>query len=203
MAYHGPAYGLSAEVKQKLAAKYDPALEREVRSWIQRETGQNVSGDFHTGLKDGVLLCNLMNRLSPGSVKKINTGRMPFLQMENIAAFLAAAKAAGMADHDLFQTVDLYEAKNMTQVVLTLAAISRHFGRGVSAAPPDQTDPFAGSSSSSSSTPSYSAPAPTRSAPPQQSSGSGGGAFPFGTKFNPHTGEAIPKFDPFTGKQNW
>ena len=27
--------------------------------------------------------------------------------------------------------------------------------------------------------------------------------FPFGTKFNPNTGEAIPKFNPETGRQNW
>jgi hypothetical protein len=24
-----------------------------------------------------------------------------------------------------------------------------------------------------------------------------------GARFDPHTGEAIPKFDPFTGVQNW
>mmetsp|Transcript_26933 Transcript_26933/g.37599 ORF Transcript_26933/g.37599 Transcript_26933/m.37599 type:complete len:127 (-) Transcript_26933:531-911(-) len=28
-------------------------------------------------------------------------------------------------------------------------------------------------------------------------------AFPFGTKFNPNTGEKIPKFDPETGRRNW
>lgn len=28
-------------------------------------------------------------------------------------------------------------------------------------------------------------------------------SFPFGTKFNPQTGEAIPKFDSATGRQNW
>mmetsp|Transcript_19221 Transcript_19221/g.26707 ORF Transcript_19221/g.26707 Transcript_19221/m.26707 type:complete len:130 (+) Transcript_19221:75-464(+) len=27
--------------------------------------------------------------------------------------------------------------------------------------------------------------------------------FPFGTKFNPNTGEKIPKFDPDTGRKNW
>ena len=36
--------------------------------------------------------------------------------MENIGQFLAAAEAYGVARGDLFQTVDLYEAKNMLLV---------------------------------------------------------------------------------------
>jgi len=27
--------------------------------------------------------------------------------------------------------------------------------------------------------------------------------FAYGTKFNPNTGEPIPKFDPYNGRQNW
>lgn len=41
---------------------------------------------------------------------------MPFIQMENISHFLAGAEKLGVPKHDLFQTVDLYEKKNMTQV---------------------------------------------------------------------------------------
>jgi hypothetical protein len=36
--------------------------------------------------------------------------------MANIGNFLKAAKELGLEDSDLFQTVDLYEAKNMTSV---------------------------------------------------------------------------------------
>jgi len=36
---------------------------------------------------------------------------MPFKQMENISNFLKACRALGVAEHDLFETVDLYEAK--------------------------------------------------------------------------------------------
>ena len=57
-----------------------------------------------------------MNALKPGSVKKINDGAMPFKQMENINSFLAAAGKYGVPTTDLFQTVDLYEAKNMNAV---------------------------------------------------------------------------------------
>lgn len=46
--------------------------------------------------------------------------------MENIAHFLAGADKLGVPKHDLFQTIDLYEKKNMTQVVDTIFAVSRY-----------------------------------------------------------------------------
>ncbi len=36
--------------------------------------------------------------------------------MENIGFFLKVAEGYGVAELDLFQTVDLFEAKNMNQV---------------------------------------------------------------------------------------
>ncbi|XP_069653491.1 calponin-1 isoform X3 [Haliaeetus albicilla] len=68
----GPAYGLSAEVKNKLAQKYDPQRERELRAWIEATTGRRIGDSFMDGLKDGVILCELINKLQPGSVQKVN-----------------------------------------------------------------------------------------------------------------------------------
>ena len=39
---------------------------------------------IHMKLKNGQVLCQLMNGLVPGSIKKINTNNMAFKQMENI-----------------------------------------------------------------------------------------------------------------------
>ena len=36
---------------------------------------------------------------------------MPFKQMENISNFLKACRTLGVAEHDLFETVDLCEGK--------------------------------------------------------------------------------------------
>jgi len=90
-----------------------------------------------------VILCNLVNTLRPGLIKKINTGKMPFLQMENINAFLTAIEAMGIAKIDSFMTVgtgtsksrklfdadfplpDLYEAKNLVPVVDCILAIKK------------------------------------------------------------------------------
>ncbi|KAI8320483.1 hypothetical protein GQ54DRAFT_243378, partial [Martensiomyces pterosporus] len=76
-------------------------------------------------LRDGVLLCRLINALHPGAIKRINTKTLPFTQMENIGNFLAAARKLGLESTDLFQTVDLYEGKNMPRVIMTLLTIAR------------------------------------------------------------------------------
>ena len=48
--------------------------------------------------------------------------------MENIGKFLAACEKYGLMKTDLFQTVDLYEAQNMWQVVLCVHALGRKVG---------------------------------------------------------------------------
>jgi Calponin homology (CH) domain len=53
---------------------------------------------------------------------------MPFVQMENISNFLAFCGSYGLKTHDLFQTVDLFEAKNMGQVVKNILALKRASG---------------------------------------------------------------------------
>jgi len=122
-------FGMDAELKAKAEANYDPALEEAVKKWITSETGHSWSGSFQGDLKSGVLLCNLINKLHPGKVGKINSGNAPFIQMENIAAFLAACKSVGLATHELFQTVDLYDGANMLAVLITLAALKRKSGK--------------------------------------------------------------------------
>jgi hypothetical protein len=52
---------------------------------------------------------------------------MPFVQMENISHFLRACQLAPLSlpPHDVFLTVDLYEAKDPAQVLQCLGAFSR------------------------------------------------------------------------------
>jgi len=52
MANHGPAYGLSADIKAKIESKLDPGLQRQAIDYIKEKTGQQVN-DFHADLKDG------------------------------------------------------------------------------------------------------------------------------------------------------
>ncbi|CAM9839230.1 unnamed protein product, partial [Phaeothamnion confervicola] len=119
----GAGYGLDAELARKREAQYDFNAEAKAKEWIEQVTGEVFSGAFAESLKDGVLLCKLVNTISPGSVKKINVSQMPFKQMENISNFLKACRACGVAEHSLFETVDLFEEKDMGIVVQCLFAL--------------------------------------------------------------------------------
>jgi|ERR1711988_72366 len=125
MAYHGPAYGLSAELKAKQASKYDQKLENEARAWIEAVTGQSIGPNFWDGLKSGVLLCEVVNRIRPGTIKKINRNNMPFMQMENIDNYIKACNVLGVPSEYQFLTVELYEQKNVNSVLENIHALGR------------------------------------------------------------------------------
>ncbi len=46
--------------------------------------GKPFSRSYDDTLRDGVVLCQLMNKLSPGLVPKINTEGSNFKMMENV-----------------------------------------------------------------------------------------------------------------------
>uniref|UniRef100_A0A2K5CPR0 Calponin n=1 Tax=Aotus nancymaae TaxID=37293 RepID=A0A2K5CPR0_AOTNA len=120
----GPSYGLSAEVKNKIASKYDHQAEEDLRNWIEEVTGMSIDTNFQLGLKDGIILCKLINKLQPGSVKKISESSLNWPQLENIGNFIKAIQAYGMKPHDIFEANDLFENGNMTQVQTTLVALA-------------------------------------------------------------------------------
>ncbi|XP_023319516.1 calponin-3 isoform X1 [Eurytemora carolleeae] len=125
MAYHGPSYGLSRECHMKSQAKFSVERARECMIWVQEILGKKLGEDgdmkdqtqFANILKDGSVLCELINAIEPGSVKKINTMNAPFKQRENIEMYLKACVAYGLKEQDLFQVNDLYENKNLYMVV--------------------------------------------------------------------------------------
>merc|ERR1719361_2617326 len=92
-----------------------------------RKVPQHVESmnDVHTALKDGVVLCNLVNTIQPGITKKPKETTMAFHQMENINQFLTACEKLGCKKLDLFQTVDLYEQGNIPQVINGVIALGR------------------------------------------------------------------------------
>lgn len=120
----GPAYGLSAEVKNKLAQKYDHQREQELREWIEGVTGRRIGNNFMDGLKDGIILCEFINKLQPGSVKKVNESTQNWHQLENIGNFIKAITKYGVKPHDIFEANDLFENTNHTQVQSTLLALA-------------------------------------------------------------------------------
>ena len=79
------------------------------QAWIEAVTGKTFDGSlsFQQNLKSGVLLCELMNTIRPGGIKKINTGSFAFKQIDNIGMFLRGAQALGMPRADCFSANDL------------------------------------------------------------------------------------------------
>lgn len=120
----GPAYGLSAEVKSKIAQKYDLQKEEELRYWIEEVTGMAIGESFQKGLKDGVILCELINKLQPNSVKKINHSQLNWHKLENLGNFIKATLAYGMKPNDIFEANDLFENGNLTQVQSSLLSLA-------------------------------------------------------------------------------
>ncbi|KAL5255732.1 hypothetical protein ACHWQZ_G011078 [Mnemiopsis leidyi] len=123
--------GLSRDIQKKLEAKYNLDQEKQCRAWIEEVVGEALSDQeigmhhFQHCLKDGQVLCKLLNTLNGEPlVKKINTQKMAFKQMENIEQFIKGCKTFGLKDGDIFQTADLYECQNMSQVISTIYAVS-------------------------------------------------------------------------------
>jgi len=88
------------------------------------------SSSLYDSLKDGVILCEFLNKIQPGTVKKINTSTMPFKQMENVAAYIEGSRKLGVPDEYNFVTVDLFEGKNLAQVVENIRTLKRITGHG-------------------------------------------------------------------------
>ncbi|XP_014282714.1 muscle-specific protein 20 [Halyomorpha halys] len=111
----------------QVAGKRDPAQEAEAQEWIETIIGERFPQglSYELALRDGVILCKLMNQLMPGCIQKINYSGGDYKMMDNINQFQKACIKYGLADVDLFQTVDLFEQKNIATVTMTIFAIGR------------------------------------------------------------------------------
>uniref|UniRef100_F7DPB3 Calponin-1 n=1 Tax=Equus caballus TaxID=9796 RepID=F7DPB3_HORSE len=65
-----------------------------------------------------------INKLQPGSVKKVNESTQNWHQLENIGNFIKAITKYGVKPHDIFEANDLFENTNHTQVQSTLLALA-------------------------------------------------------------------------------
>merc|ERR1712113_336871 len=139
-------FGLTAELEKKKAGKFDADRANETLEWLKAvleyadaadpdiATVVEVStmADVAKVLKDGRVLCKVMNILYPGTIKKINkidNPNSPFKKTkeeENINQFLGGCeKMAGCARSDLFEIVDLYECDNIPTVIDGLFSLGR------------------------------------------------------------------------------
>eukprot|EP00095_Tigriopus_kingsejongensis_P001281 maker-scaffold359_size197282-snap-gene-0.22 protein:Tk01281 transcript:maker-scaffold359_size197282-snap-gene-0.22-mRNA-1 annotation:"muscle-specific protein 20" len=107
--------------------KRDAGQELEIQKWIEAVIEEKFPPNkpFEDVLKDGIVLCRVMNKLMPGSVAKINETGPNFKMMENVNKFQQAMIKYGVDKKDIFQTNDLSEKKDMSNVTNTLFALGR------------------------------------------------------------------------------
>ncbi|XP_073501734.1 LIM and calponin homology domains-containing protein 1 isoform X3 [Phyllobates terribilis] len=113
-----PALDLE-DISQPQESPPDAAC-REAQKWIEQVTGRSFGDkDFRTGLENGILLCELLNAIKPGLLKKINRLPTPIAGLDNVTLFLRGCKELGLKESQLFDPGDLQENSNRTTPRLT------------------------------------------------------------------------------------
>ncbi|CAK1546254.1 unnamed protein product [Leptosia nina] len=144
--YRAGKAGINAEAQARINSKYNDTIATETLEWVQQVIGEpiNTAGDadnLYETLKDGAVLCKLVNKFQEGLVKKVNKSAMAFKCMENINAFLEAAVKLGVPPQETFQTIDLWERQNLYSVIICLQSLGRKAGKyGLPAFGPKEAD---------------------------------------------------------------
>jgi len=117
---------LDVDLQAKEVLKYDTELETGAREWIEAVLGEKLPhANFLANLKDGVILCRLLNAIHPNLISKIHTANRGYLHMENITNYLKGCEALGLKRVELFDTTDLYDEKNKYLVLRNIHSLGR------------------------------------------------------------------------------
>ncbi|XP_022623614.1 LIM domain only protein 7-like isoform X4 [Seriola dumerili] len=82
----------------------------EAQRWIEEVTGKLFGcNDFRAALENGVLLCDLINQLKPGIIKRVNRLSTPIAGLDNVNVFLKACGKLGLNESQLFHPGDLQD----------------------------------------------------------------------------------------------
>ena len=150
---------MADEISQQRIEQF-VTLAHEVKRWIEQVlnvrlgtsvVAANVLPDLHTPLKDGIVLCHLMLRISERSIPRIQQDTSFAFQLkENVSFFIEAIGTLthsrpranepqshshsltlvyvaeyGVPEHRLFTVADLFDNKNMVNVVHSIAALGQ------------------------------------------------------------------------------
>ncbi|XP_072631556.1 LIM and calponin homology domains-containing protein 1 isoform X6 [Canis lupus baileyi] len=107
----GSSVALSTLEEIREQSSCPPSMDKE------QVTGRSFGDkDFRTGLENGILLCELLNAIKPGLVKKINRLPTPIAGLDNIILFLRGCKELGLRESQLFDPSDLQDTSNRVTV---------------------------------------------------------------------------------------
>ncbi|XP_038675026.1 LIM domain only protein 7 isoform X1 [Scyliorhinus canicula] len=89
----------------------------EAQRWVEVITGKSFGNkDFRSALEDGVLLCELVNKIKPGVSKRINRLSTPIAGLDNINVFLKGCQKLGLKEAQLFHPGDLQDLSSRVTV---------------------------------------------------------------------------------------
>ncbi|XP_018420818.1 PREDICTED: LIM domain only protein 7 [Nanorana parkeri] len=89
----------------------------EAQRWMEEVTGKSFGNqDFRSALENGLLFCDLINKIKPGIIKKINRLSTPIAGLDNINVFLRACEKLGLKEAQLFHPGDLQDLSNRVTV---------------------------------------------------------------------------------------
>ena len=106
----------------------------EVAAYLGQVLGENFNSDeklLTEDLKDGTVLCKLLNAIYPNTCKKFKASKAAFVCRNNIEIYIQGCKSLGMAQTDIFETRDLYDNQRPWSVldnIYAVSAISRKLG---------------------------------------------------------------------------
>ncbi|XP_056107812.1 LIM domain only protein 7 isoform X8 [Rhinichthys klamathensis goyatoka] len=97
------------EWRAQSAVGYESAYS-EAQRWIEAVTKKKFgSSNFRNSLENGLLLCELINKIKPGIIKKLNRLSSPIAGLDNINLFLKACSKLGLIEAQLFHPGDLQD----------------------------------------------------------------------------------------------
>nr|XP_014344802.1 PREDICTED: LIM domain only protein 7 isoform X5 [Latimeria chalumnae] len=97
-------------------ASYELAF-AEAQRWVEEVTTKTFENkDFRAALESGVLLCDLVNKIKPGIIKRVNRLSTPIAGLDNINVFLKACKELGLKEAQLFHPGDLQDLSSRVTV---------------------------------------------------------------------------------------
>ncbi|KAF5897215.1 LIM domain only protein 7-like isoform X1 [Clarias magur] len=89
----------------------------EAQRWMEEVTKKRFgSSNFRSALENGVLLCDLINKLNPGIIKRVNRLSTPIAGLDNVNVFLKACGTLGLNDAQLFHPGDLQDVSTRVTV---------------------------------------------------------------------------------------
>uniref|UniRef100_A0A3Q2EJF7 LIM domain 7a n=1 Tax=Cyprinodon variegatus TaxID=28743 RepID=A0A3Q2EJF7_CYPVA len=89
----------------------------EAQRWMEAVTKKKFgNGDFRSALENGVLLCDLINKIKPGIIKRVNRLPTPIAGLDNLNVFLKACGKLGLKEAQLFHPGDLQDLSTRVTV---------------------------------------------------------------------------------------